>query len=213
MTEPLVGRRNRRLAAGLIAVGVVCVGALVIPNLLPKSGDPVRGPGPSSASSGATTPPSGQASPSGSGAASEVPPIDVTPPPADDAILEARVQVVLERASEALGEEPSVDVLDGVATGAFRTMLELQLEEWSDADWHQVGSPTVSDVAVEDEKDDNTLIVSACVDSSDVKVLDENGVNVRDESTPNRSRMLFTLEPRGGQWMIADQTFPDDPAC
>lgn len=151
------------------------------------------------------------ASPSGEPSATLPAP---SPPPAEPEELTARVEEALDTVGKILAMDPSAPSLDTVSTGAFKTMIELQRQEWEDLGWRQEGQPTVDQVKLVGKPDkDGSITVSACVDSTNVRVLDENGKDMRGRGTPARSRNIFTLRPIDGQWVVSDQTFAKNPDC
>lgn len=141
--------------------------------------------------------------------------------PADDSKGESRLRKgaaqYLRDAARALhvGNDAHAS-MDETATGAALDAALAQAAEFDDNGWHQVGAPRiVSTRIVEDGRDEDPprITISACVDSSDVDVVDASGVSVRHGSHPDRSRMLYTLVRRDGDWLVGRQTFPDDPEC
>ncbi|MFV4912944.1 hypothetical protein PFZ49_05100 [Microbacterium lacticum] len=210
-TDTRTPARRRMLA--LIAVGALVllataiIGGFALSNAtgtVPSAGGQgsPSTPGPSStASSDATADPSN--SPSA--------------PPIDDAQEAAtRVQAALASVTAALADPTAGDETSfaQAATGAYLTTLELQRQEWSDSGWHQEGAPLLTDPELQGPDADGRLTLSVCVDSSAVRVLDENGKDVRTSSgNPARSRTVFTLQSDGNTWLIADETFAEDPDC
>lgn len=191
-------RRILMWVAIAVSVGIVF---LLVPRLLQPAATETPQPTPGGSSVSAPNEPS---------ATSPAP----SPPPAKPETLTVRVEEALDRAGRILAKDPDAPSLDDVAAGAFKTMIELQRQEWEDLGWRQVGQPTVEQVKlVGKPKKNGSITVSTCVDSTNVRVLDENGRDMRGRGTPARSRNIFTLEPIGGRWVVSDQTFPKNPAC
>lgn len=210
-TDTRTPARRRMLA--LIAAGALVLLAAAIISAFALSGPtstvPSAGaqgspssPGPSStASSEATAGPSDPPS---------APPIDNAQEAATHA-QDALASVAVALADPAAGDETS---FTQAATGAYLTGLELQRQEWSDNGWHQEGAPLLTAPELQGPDADGRLTLSVCVDSSAVRVLDENGKDVRTGSgNPARSRTVFTLQSDGNTWLIADETFAEDPDC
>lgn len=103
--------------------------------------------------------------------------------------------------------------LGDVATGSYLGSVEATREQFLAEGLVQTGEVKVEDITILEELDDGSVRVQACVDSSDIQVLDENGVNLRGEGTFDRALTIFTLESFGDRWVIADETFGDPPEC
>jgi len=56
-------------------------------------------------------------------------------------------------------------------------------------------------------------LLEVCMDSSSVKIYDENNQPVKDDSSPKRSLNIYTLVQVNGQWKIATHDFPNNPDC
>ncbi|MDO5670281.1 MAG: hypothetical protein Q4G50_09775 [Corynebacterium sp.] len=113
-------------------------------------------------------------------------------------------------------EDPTASLdLSEVLTAAALEDIENQRQEWAVEGWHQEGeaSVTVSDI----EPSDNPSVVRAqvCVDSSEVRVVDGNGVVINADvpAEERRSLMVVTFVQEGELWRMAERTFPDDPRC
>ncbi|QQC59996.1 hypothetical protein I6H58_03335 [Rothia kristinae] len=55
--------------------------------------------------------------------------------------------------------------------------------------------------------------LAVCLDSSDVKVLDQAGKTLGTGSGPERVLNLYTLVQQDGTWMVAEHALPADTAC
>ncbi len=134
-------------------------------------------------------------------------PIDVTIP--IDAIDHA-----FARSAEVLAAPAdTIDPSDSLANTALED-LQATAEEWNLLGYTQEGTPVISDVQVlKVSETGTTMQVLACVDSSTVRVLDENGAEVSDDQAPTRSRSLFDLEFIDGKWKVTHQSFPENPEC
>ena len=134
-------------------------------------------------------------------------PIDVTIP--TDAIDHA-----FTRSAEVLAAPAdAIDPSDSLASTALQE-LQATAEEWNLLGYIQEGKPVISDVqVVKVGEGETTMQVMVCVDSSNVRVLNENGTEVSDDHAPTRSRSLFELEFIDGKWKVTHQSFPEDPEC
>lgn len=102
------------------------------------------------------------------------------------------------------------------ATGAYAETLALRLDEFEDMGWTQMGTPTVTSLQILEEhleEDPPRVIVLACIDSTNVQILDDRGNELRNAGTPARSSNLYTLVQEQGVWSITNATFPEDPDC
>lgn len=134
-------------------------------------------------------------------------PIDVTIP--TDTVEQA-----LARISEVLAApEDDVEPGDALANTALEE-LHATAEEWGLLGYRQEGRTVLSDVQVLRVSDTGeSMEVLACVDSGDIRILDENGKEVADEQAPARSRSVFELRFIDGKWKVTNQSFPEDPEC
>ncbi len=122
----------------------------------------------------------------------------------------------LRDAARALQEGGNRDSMRDTATGAALDAALAQAAEFDDNGWHQVGVPrVVSARVVKDRRDDDPprVTISACVDSSAVDVVDASGASVRHGSHAERSRMIYTLVRKRGDWLVERESFPNDPEC
>lgn len=194
-------------AAALVLLAAAIVGAFALNNTAGSATNAGGQGSPSSTGPSSTASSDATADPSSSPSA---PPIDNAQEAATHAQA-ALASVTAALADPAAGDEAS---FAQAATGAYLTALELQRQEWSDSGWHQEGAPVLTDPELQGPDPDGRLTLTVCVDSSMVRVLDENGKDVRTgPGNPARSRTVFTLQPDGDTWLIADETFAEDPDC
>ncbi|MDY6050939.1 MAG: hypothetical protein SPI83_00800 [Rothia sp. (in: high G+C Gram-positive bacteria)] len=105
--------------------------------------------------------------------------------------------------------------LEAAATGAALDQYLATATEYALAGWHVEGNSTVVGtprVADSDYQGQAAKVLEVCLDSSQVKVLDENGNPVSD-SQFTRSLNIFTLVEDNGAWKIASHDFPNDADC
>ena len=78
---------------------------------------------------------------------------------------------------------------------------------------HTTGSPTLEDVHIISDDGAGNITVSACVDSSNVRVLNDAGTALTDDTTMTRALTYFQFVKDGGAWKLSGFSFPDDPTC
>jgi hypothetical protein len=158
---------------------------------------------------------------SGSGSGSETPAVVATPTPvaggeepvdetvADDLLTD----FVVTAAALVADPEAGIDSISTVAAGAIVAELESERLELEVNEFSKVGTPKVESVEVL-EQTETTATVQACIDSSDVKVVDADGNEVNSPGgTSPRALNIFSLELRDGSWIVVARTFPNDPQC
>lgn len=172
----------------------------------------------SSAGGGGSTP----------GAASPTPTVTATPAPAgppteagelddDDAL--ATIELALAAPIGSVGTSADLEaLLKDVAVDAYAAELEAQWQELISQGWSIEGTPTLvsSEVtSLDSGSDPPTAAISACIDSSAVKMLDADGKQIGDDSaTMPRALHLFTLVQGSDDiWRISSHSFPNDPTC
>lgn len=119
--------------------------------------------------------------------------------------------------SDALADPEAVDgaALSTDPQGTAHAQMLSLANEYAENGWRVEGRPRVVDVEVVDRTaDPATLKVAVCIDNSTVTVLDSNGdpAGLPGNRT-DRSLNLLTLVPDGDDWVVREQTFPDDPSC
>lgn len=114
-----------------------------------------------------------------------------------------------------LGDPEAPIDLSQILTDSALEEIDNQRTEWSVNNWRQEGLPTIVSTEIEPGETPETAIAKVCVDSTPVKVLDENSVELNEETAPeaNRSLMIAIFAQNEGTWKLADQKFPDDPTC
>lgn len=143
---------------------------------------------------------------------------DPTDPPKD--LLSDRVTDVLTRAADVLATPdpaatPDDADLEQVAGGTYLAAIRAAAVEYADLGWRQTGTPRVDSLEIVEEDltgTPPTVIAEACIDSSDVDVVDEGG-SLRGAGTPDRSLNLLTFELADNTWRVVAQSFPADPNC
>ena len=148
-----------------------------------------------------------------------LPPEPLEPP--DDLTAANAVGDLLTKTAEAINPATSstpdsLPDLSQVATGAVLGELEATRAEFDTMGWTQVGTPVIAALRVvtpPTEAAPGDTVVEACLDNSDVRIVDSAGNDVRTPGTPTRSLNIYTLRWAEGRWLVAEHTFPNDPNC
>jgi hypothetical protein len=233
-TEVATGGRlvNWKIVAtiGIVVALSIAAGVALMQNgSEDEASSPVTDGVPSSAVAPATSSPDGAAPPTsavGSDDTSvEAPdtraPIAGPVAPPDERTAAAAIEVLLEETIAAINLKPestsgSLPDLSQVAIGAVLGELDATRAEFAALGWSQVGTPTIVDLRVvtpPTEQAPADAVVEACLDNSDVRIVDASGRDVRAPGTPPRSLNIYVLRWTEDRWLVADHTFPDDPDC
>ena len=103
-------------------------------------------------------------------------------------------------------------ILSGYALDEFNA----QVDEWEKEGVHQEGVATVESAKIVESADDgSSFVLEACVDSADVRVLNEAGMDLRHDQT-TRWLTDFTFVRADGAWKLDNSPSPTirpaDPA-
>ena len=134
---------------------------------------------------------------------------------ADPSSDEEAEQQNVERARAVLDDE-TIRSIEAVAVDSAAAEFAVQASEYALAGWHYEGSSTVVGTPRMTEtqyKGQPARMLEVCMDSSSVKVYDENNQPVKDDNSPKRSLNIYTLVQVDGQWKIATHDFPNNPDC
>ena len=110
-------------------------------------------------------------------------------------------------------EQARATDLSSVLTGSALEEFDAQALEWTRDGTHTTGSPTLEDVHIISDDGAGNITVSACVDSSSVRVLNDAGTALTDDTTMTRALTYFEFVNDGGAWKLSGFSFPDDPTC
>lgn len=110
-------------------------------------------------------------------------------------------------------EQARATDLSSVLTGSALEEFDAQALEWTRDGTHTTGSPTLEDVHILSDDGAGNVTVSACVDSSNVRVLNDAGTALTDDTTMTRALTYFQFVKDGGAWKLSGFSFPDDPTC
>ena len=134
---------------------------------------------------------------------------------ADPTSDEEAEQQNVEQARAVLDDE-TIRSIEAVAVDSAAAEFAVQASEYALAGWHYEGSSTVVGTPRMTEtqyKGQPARMLEVCMDSSSVKIYDENNQPVKDDNSPKRSLNIYTLVQVDGQWKIATHDFPNNPDC
>ena len=100
-----------------------------------------------------------------------------------------------------------------VLTASALEEFDAQALEWTRDGTHATGTPTLEDVHIISDDGAGNITVSACVDSSNVRVLNDAGTALTDDTTMTRALTYFQFVKDGETWKLSGFSFPDDPTC
>lgn len=103
--------------------------------------------------------------------------------------------------------------LSSVLTASALEEFDAQALEWTRDGTHATGTPTLEDVHIISDDGAGNITVSACVDSSNVRVLNDAGTALTDDTTMTRALTYFQFVKDGQNWKLSGVSFPDDPTC
>ena len=110
-------------------------------------------------------------------------------------------------------EQARATDLSSALTGSALEEFDAQALEWTRDGTHTTGSPTLEDVHIISDDGAGNITVSACVDSSSVRVLNDAGTALTDDTTMTRALTYFQFVKDGETWSLSGFSFPDDPTC
>lgn len=110
-------------------------------------------------------------------------------------------------------EQARATDLSSVLTASALEEFDAQALEWTRDGTHATGTPTLEDVHIISDDGAGNITVSACVDSSNVRVLNDAGTALTDDTTMTRALTYFQFVKDGQNWKLSGVSFPDDPTC
>ena len=110
-------------------------------------------------------------------------------------------------------EQARATDLSSVLTASALEEFDVQALEWTRDGTHATGTPTLEDVHIISDDGAGNITVSACVDSSNVRVLNDAGTALTDDTTMTRALTYFQFVKDGETWKLSGFSFPDDPTC
>lgn len=138
------------------------------------------------------------------------------PAPADPANPESSAE--LGGANDPAELDPAaVAVAEESTAGAALQEVLASLAEFEHQGWEQRGAPVVvgDPVSAPLPTDDGEAVrVTVCLDSSEVTVVDRDGVVVSGKQKGRKALHNYDLFRQPGQsWQVVQHGFPDDPTC
>ena len=110
-------------------------------------------------------------------------------------------------------EQAQATDLSSVLTESALEEFDAQALEWSRDGTHAEGTPTLENPQIISDDGAGNVTVSVCVDSSSVRLLNDAGTALTDETRMTRALTYFQLVKEGENWKLAGFSFPDDPTC
>ena len=115
-------------------------------------------------------------------------------------------------------EAALADVLAGVAVEGYAAELEAQWLELTSQGWSMTGSPHIESLEIttlDTDSDPASAEIVACIDSSEVTMIDAAGDPVGDPSatSPRALHQYTMVQGNDGIWRISSHSFPNDPSC
>ena len=110
-------------------------------------------------------------------------------------------------------EQAQATDLSSVLTESALEEFDAQALEWSRDGTHAEGTPTLENPQIISDDGAGNVTVSVCVDSSSVRLLNDAGTALTDETRMTRALTYFQFVKEGENWKLAGFSFPDDPTC
>ena len=110
-------------------------------------------------------------------------------------------------------EQAQATDLSSVLTESALEEFDAQALEWSRDGTHAEGTPTLENPQIISDDGAGNVTVSVCVDSSNVRLLNDAGTALTDETRMTRALTYFQFVKEGENWKLAGFSFPDDPTC
>ena len=110
-------------------------------------------------------------------------------------------------------EQAQATDLSSVLTESALEEFDAQALEWSRDGTHAEGTPTLENPQIISDDGAGNVTVSVCVASSSVRLLNDAGTALTDETRMTRALTYFQFVKEGENWKLAGFSFPDDPTC
>ena len=110
-------------------------------------------------------------------------------------------------------EQAQATDLSSVLTESALEEFDAQALEWSRDGTHAEGTPTLENPQIISDDGAGNVTGSVCVDSSSVRLLNDAGTALTDETRMTRALTYFQFVKEGENWKLAGFSFPDDPTC
>ena len=110
-------------------------------------------------------------------------------------------------------EQAQATDLSSVLTESALEEFDAQALEWSRDGTHAEGTPTLENPQIISDDGAGNVTVSVCVDSSSVRILNDAGTVLTDDTAMTRALTYLRFVKDGQNWKLAGYSFPDDPTC
>ena len=110
-------------------------------------------------------------------------------------------------------EQARATDLSSILTESALEEFDAQALEWSKDGTRAEGTPTLENPQIISDDGTGNVTVSVCVDSSSVRLLNDAGTTLTDETRMTRALTYFQFVKEGENWKLAGFSFPDDPTC
>lgn len=136
----------------------------------------------------------------------------------DDEALEV-VETALAAPIASVSTPEDLDaLLTDIAVDAYAEELAAQWQELISQGWTITGAPALVSAevtSIDAKTEPSTAEVTACVDSTEVEILDASGTRIgsADATTPRALHLFSLVQDDEGTWRISAHRFPNDPIC
>lgn len=110
-------------------------------------------------------------------------------------------------------EQAQATDLSSVLTESALEEFDAKALEWTTEGLYSEGTPTIENPQVIEDDGAGNITVSVCVDSSSVRILNDAGTVLTDDTAMTRALTYLRFVKDGQNWKLAGYSFPDDPTC
>lgn len=110
-------------------------------------------------------------------------------------------------------EQAQATDLSSVLTESALEEFDAKALEWTTEGLYSEGTPTIENPQVIEDDGAGNVTVSVCVDSSSVRILNDAGTVLTDDTAMTRALTYLQFVKDGQNWKLAGYSFPDDPTC
>ena len=110
-------------------------------------------------------------------------------------------------------EQAQATDLSSVLTESALEEFDAKALEWTTEGLYSEGTPTIENPQVIEDHGAGNGTGSVCVDSSSVRILNDAGTVLTDDTAMTRALTYLRFVKDGQNWKLAGYSFPDDPTC
>ena len=110
-------------------------------------------------------------------------------------------------------EQAQATDLSSVLTESALEEFDAKALEWTTEGLYSEGTPTIENPQVIEDDGAGNVTVSVCVDSSSVRIPNDAGTVLTDDTAMTRALTYLRFVKDGQNWKLAGYSFPDDPTC